>query len=104
MAYMPPSWRTNLCLCHVGGLDGGPCQVAVEHCVRSPVQNELAMLEFIHCFVEVLDKHFGQVRVEWRNAARACSSSQQMPAAGSQTRGTADVMPASSRRSVNLTS
>lgn len=24
-------------------------------------QNELAMLEFIHCFVEVLDKHFGQV-------------------------------------------
>lgn len=26
------------------------------------LQNELAMLEFIHCFVEVLDKHFGQVR------------------------------------------
>jgi len=25
------------------------------------LQNELAMLEFIHCFVEVLDKHFGQV-------------------------------------------
>lgn len=25
------------------------------------VQNELAILEFIHCFVEVLDKHFGQV-------------------------------------------
>lgn len=24
-------------------------------------QNELAVLEFIHCFVEVLDKHFGQV-------------------------------------------
>jgi len=24
-------------------------------------ENELAMLEFIHCFVEVLDKHFGQV-------------------------------------------
>lgn len=24
-------------------------------------QNELATLEFIHCFVEVLDKHFGQV-------------------------------------------
>lgn len=24
-------------------------------------QNELAILEFIHCFVEVLDKHFGQV-------------------------------------------
>ncbi len=26
-----------------------------------PPQNELEMLEFIHCFVEVLDKHFGQV-------------------------------------------
>ncbi len=25
------------------------------------LQNELAILEFIHCFVEVLDKHFGQV-------------------------------------------
>lgn len=25
------------------------------------MQNELAMLELIHCFVEVLDKHFGQV-------------------------------------------
>jgi hypothetical protein len=25
------------------------------------MQNELAILEFIHCFVEVLDKHFGQV-------------------------------------------
>jgi AP-4 complex subunit sigma-1 len=25
------------------------------------VQNELAVLELIHCFVEVLDKHFGQV-------------------------------------------
>ena len=24
-------------------------------------QNELGVLEFIHCFVEVLDKHFGQV-------------------------------------------
>ncbi|KAG2440746.1 hypothetical protein HXX76_003603 [Chlamydomonas incerta] len=24
-------------------------------------ENELATLEFIHCFVEVLDKHFGQV-------------------------------------------
>ncbi|PNH11076.1 AP-4 complex subunit sigma [Tetrabaena socialis] len=24
-------------------------------------RNELAVLEFIHCFVEVLDKHFGQV-------------------------------------------
>ncbi|KAI8466373.1 MAG: AP complex, mu/sigma subunit [Monoraphidium minutum] len=24
-------------------------------------ENELEMLEFIHCFVEVLDKHFGQV-------------------------------------------
>jgi hypothetical protein len=24
-------------------------------------QNELAVLELIHCFVEVLDKHFGQV-------------------------------------------
>ncbi|KAJ9513778.1 hypothetical protein QJQ45_015534, partial [Haematococcus lacustris] len=24
-------------------------------------ENELAMLELIHCFVEVLDKHFGQV-------------------------------------------
>jgi hypothetical protein len=32
-------------------------------------QNELEMLEFIHCFVEVLDKHFGQVRARragWR--------------------------------------
>lgn len=26
-----------------------------------PLQNELAVLELIHCFVEVLDKHFGQV-------------------------------------------
>lgn len=25
------------------------------------LQNELAVLELIHCFVEVLDKHFGQV-------------------------------------------
>lgn len=25
------------------------------------MQNELAVLELIHCFVEVLDKHFGQV-------------------------------------------
>lgn len=24
-------------------------------------QNELAVVELIHCFVEVLDKHFGQV-------------------------------------------
>ncbi len=28
---------------------------------RAALQNELAILEFIHCFVEVLDKHFGQV-------------------------------------------
>lgn len=25
------------------------------------MQNELAVMELIHCFVEVLDKHFGQV-------------------------------------------
>jgi len=30
----------------------------VASCLR---QNELAVLELIHCFVEVLDKHFGQV-------------------------------------------
>jgi hypothetical protein len=29
--------------------------------VNPASQNELAMLELIHCFVEVLDKHFGQV-------------------------------------------
>eukprot|EP00983_Pelagomonas_calceolata_P014872 471865-Pelagomonas_calceolata.AAC.1 len=34
----------------------------VRRCLaRTDKQNELAMLEFIHCFVEVLDKHFGQV-------------------------------------------
>jgi len=31
------------------------------HPFRACIQNELAMLELIHCFVEVLDKHFGQV-------------------------------------------
>lgn len=31
------------------------------HALNLSPQNELGVLEFIHCFVEVLDKHFGQV-------------------------------------------
>jgi hypothetical protein len=27
------------------------------------LQNELGVLEFIHCFVEILDRHFGQVTI-----------------------------------------